>query len=122
MKKRFYHRGYNVELCDEQKEQYAARVNGKRIIGSLLGVKQSIDWWCDTHILQEPDEFEKQTFKDVKERKIEEYKDTQIMNDSEEKENEWYMIINGSLIKGSLNSLKKYVDKREAQNWQLKKK
>lgn len=111
MRKRFYHRGYNVQLSDEKSAEYSARISGKKITGSLLGVKQSIDWWCDTNILQEPNDFDKQSFEEIKERKIEEYKEIQIMNDSEEEPNAWYMIVKGNLIKGSLGALKKYLDK-----------
>lgn len=112
MRKRLYHRGYNVELCDEQTEEYSARVGGKRVVGSLLGVKQSIDWWCDTNILRMPDEFEKQDFEQATQKKIEEYKGIQIMNDSEDDDKGWYMIIKGNLLKGSLPALKQFVDKK----------
>lgn len=111
MRKRLYHRGYNVELCDEQTEEYSARVGGTRIIGSLLGVKQSIDWWCDTNILRMPEEFVKQEFEEAKQKKVEEYKGVRIINDSEDDEKAWYMIIKGNLLKGSLPALKKFVDK-----------
>lgn len=111
MRKHLYHRGYNVELVDEKTAEYSARISSKKIIGSLLGVKQSIDWWCDTNILREPDDFEKQDFSDAKERKIEEYKNVQMMNDSEDDDKAWYMIIKGNLLKGSLTALKKFIDK-----------
>ncbi|PKF49366.1 DUF3319 domain-containing protein [Enterovibrio nigricans] len=111
MRKRLYHRGYNVELADEATEEYSARVGGKRVLGSLLGVKQSIDWWRDTNIFREPNDFEKQDFEDAKAKKTEEYKGIQIMNDSEDDEKAWYMIIQGNLLKGSLPALKLFVDK-----------
>ncbi|MGF1704818.1 DUF3319 domain-containing protein [Enterovibrio baiacu] len=111
LKKRLYHRGYNVELADEKTEEYSARVGGKRILGSLLGVKQSIDWWCDTNILREPNDFDKQDFDDAKNKKQEEYKGIQIMNDAEEDDKAWYMIIKGNLLKGSLPALKQFIDK-----------
>ncbi|MDD1792218.1 DUF3319 domain-containing protein [Enterovibrio makurazakiensis] len=112
MRKRLYHRGYNVELNDEKKEEYSARIGGKQVLGTLLGVKQSIDWWCDTNILRMPDEFDKQDFVDSTDKKIEEYKGIQIMNDSDDDDKAWYMIIKGNLLKGSLPALKQFVDKK----------
>lgn len=115
MRRHLYHRGYNVELVDEATVQYSARIANKKITGTLLGVKQSIDWWCDTNILREPGDFEKQNFAEVKEKKIEQYKDVQMMNDSEDDDKAWYMIVKGNLLKGSLPALKKFVDKNSAE-------
>lgn len=111
MKKHLYHRGYNVELLDEKTSVYSARIANKKISGSLLGVKQSIDWWCDTNILRDPGDFDKQDFAEAKKRQTEEYKNVQIMNDTEDDDKAWYMIVKGSLLKGSLAALKKFLDK-----------
>lgn len=112
MRKRLYHRGYNIELADEKTQQYSARLGGKRVTGTLLGVKQSIDWWCETNVVCMPDEFEKQEFNAPKEKKTEEYKGIQIMNDSPEDEKGWYMMVRGKLLKGSLPALKNFIDKK----------
>lgn len=110
MKRRLYHRGYNVELVDKETGQYSVRIGGKRISGTLLGIKQSIDWWKETNILRNPNEFVKQDFAKEKERRCEEYKKILIMNDTDNNEKEWYMMVKGHLLKGSLKALKKYID------------
>ncbi|AMG29237.1 DUF3319 domain-containing protein [Grimontia hollisae] len=114
MRKRLFHRGHNIELTDEKAGQYSARLGGRRVSGTLLGVKQSIDWWCDTNVVCEPNEFDKQEFNPPQQKGVEDYKGIQIMNDTPDNNNTWYMMIKGRLLKGSLPALKQFIDKRVA--------
>ncbi|MEZ9524225.1 DUF3319 domain-containing protein [Enterovibrio norvegicus] len=106
MKKRFTHRGHTIESRDEV---YSSNVGGKSVSGSLLGVKQCIDWWCDTRIFRRPAEFERQGFKASQSRSSESYKGFQIMVD-EKQPGLWYMLVRGQLLKGPLPKLKQFID------------
>lgn len=113
MARRLYHRGYNVEVASDDENAYRARLGGKSISGSLLAVKKCIDWWCDTNVLLDPEDFEEQE-STSRATRVEEYKGIQLMSDSKDDDSDWYMIVRGNLMKGSLVALKHFLDKNEA--------
>ncbi|PKF49365.1 DUF3319 domain-containing protein [Enterovibrio nigricans] len=106
MKKRYSHRGHQIESLGDH---YTSIVNGKSVSGSLLGVKQCIDWWCDTRIFRRPSEFGRQDFRAARNARAENYKGFQIMSD-EKQPGQWYILARGQLIKGSLPMIKNYID------------
>ena len=110
-KRKFYHRGHNVELHDPVNNLYRIKMGGKVFVGTLWGVKQSIEWWCENRVIRPPSEFEKQDFsKPNSSKQIEQYRGVQIIND-EGKEKSWYAIYKGQLLKGSLKAVKKFIEK-----------
>lgn len=106
MRKRYSHRGHSIEA---KNDVYTASVSGKTVSGTMLAVKQCIDWWCDTNIFRHPSEFERQTFRTPQNRNSEVYKGYQIMSD-EKQPGLWYILVRGQLLKGSLPRIKQYID------------
>ncbi|MDD1792219.1 DUF3319 domain-containing protein [Enterovibrio makurazakiensis] len=106
MKKRYSHRGHSIECADDI---YTSLVGGRTVSGSMLGVRQCIDWWCDTRIFRSPAEFERQSFNTTQSRASENYKGIQIMSD-EKQPGLWYIFVRGQLLKGPLPKIKQYID------------
>lgn len=106
MKKRFTHRGHTIEAKDDV---YTSIVGGRSVSGTMLAIKQCIDWWSDTRIFRHPSEFERQTFKSPQAHGSEVYKGYQIMSD-EKQPGLWYILVRGQLLKGSLPRIKQYID------------
>lgn len=106
MKKRYAHRAHTIECRDGV---YTSIVAGKKVSGTMLGVKQCIDWWCDTHIFRHPADFERQGFREASSRASETYKGIQIMCD-EKVPGLWYIYVRGQLLKGPLPKIKQFID------------
>ncbi|OEE63005.1 DUF3319 domain-containing protein [Enterovibrio norvegicus FF-33] len=106
MKKRYSHRGHSIECRDDI---YTSLVGGRTVSGSMLGIRQCIDWWCDTRIFRRPAEFERQTFGTPQAHSAETYRGIQIMSD-EKQPGLWYILVRGQLLKGPLPKIKQYID------------
>ena len=106
MKKRYSHRGHTIECKDDV---YTSIVAGRTVSGTMLGVKQCIDWWCDTRIFRKPSEFGRQTFRSAQGPSTEMYKGIQIMSDDKQP-GLWYILVRGQLLKGPLPKIKQFID------------
>lgn len=106
MRKRYTHRGHSIEAKDDV---YTSIVAGRTVSGTMLAVKQCIDWWSDTHIFRHPSEFERQTFSGYKAQSTEQYKGFRIMRDDKQP-GLWYIFVRGQLLKGPLPKIKQYID------------
>ena len=110
MKKRLFHRGYNIENKSGGPDCWQTTINGHQVESQLTLIKKSIDWWCETKTFMPPDKFQsnstqaRQTTANT-----EEYKGFRLMNDSG-KPNEWYVVLRGRLLKGSTVAIKKHLD------------
>ncbi|WP_413283307.1 DUF3319 domain-containing protein [Vibrio sp. MA40-2] len=109
-----FHRGYCIQ-SSSGKDLWHVRIKKQVLSGNLTAVKKSIDWWCDTATIIEPNEFVNiAPPKSVEQpEQQEEYLGEHIKNDSGAK-NSWYCFFNGKLVKGSKEAIKKHIDKHVA--------
>ncbi|WP_232599642.1 DUF3319 domain-containing protein [Photobacterium carnosum] len=112
IKKRLFHRGYIVENSTGLTSDWKTTINGQTVKGMITNIKKSVDWWCETKAFMPPERFDthRQTMKSSLIARSEQYKGIVLKNDNG-KNNEWYALVRGQLVKGDLVSIKKYLDK-----------
>lgn len=106
------YRGFNFKLKNQSTGVWQIRIKSHVLMGSIPELKKSIDWWCDTASIIDPQEFADQgaRYKKTKTKsKTRPYNGFVIKNDSED-ETAWYCMFNGRLIKGSKTAIQKHID------------
>ena len=111
MKKRLFHRSYNIENASGEHDGWKTTINGNTISGRLVLLKKSVDWWCDMKTFLPPESFigTGSSQNQQAASNAEDYRGFKLMNDSG-KPNEWYVILRGQLLKGSPVAIKRHLD------------
>ncbi|GAB3529995.1 DUF3319 domain-containing protein [Photobacterium alginatilyticum] len=103
--KRMHYRGYLMESTEGGFDTWKARINSKVVIGEQAFIKESIDWWCDKKTVLLSDDYNYNTST----HKVEIYRGFKLINDTD-KPNEWYMLHNGRLYKGTKKAIEFKID------------
>lgn len=105
------YRGLTLKSAPNSTEVWQVKIKTHVLTGNLAAVKKSIDWWCDTASIIDPNEFES-----VGRKREGAYRSAQeqfngftLKNDTGEP-NAWYCFFNGRLIKGSKIAIQKHIE------------
>ncbi len=114
MRQRVFHRGVTIDNPTGEPGHWQAKVQGHDVKGELDAIKKSIDWSTEMRTFISPEQVANQVSAKVTKEKPQQKTDVhlgfKIINDSG-KDNEWYLIIKGQLLKGSLPAVKAFLDK-----------
>lgn len=106
------YRGFNFKLANQSASVWKVKIKGQILTGNISELKKSIDWWCDTASVVDPQEFaiQNERYKKTKaQSRNEHYNGFLIKNDSDD-EKAWYCMFNGRLIKGTKTAIQKHID------------
>ena len=104
------YRGINLKAGGPEGRIWKVKIKNHVLQGSLSAVKKSIDWWCDTAAIIDPQEFSKleQQSKNNCSAKSESFSGYILRNDTGE-QNDWYCLFNGKLIKGGKSAIQRHI-------------
>ncbi|MGL6260777.1 DUF3319 domain-containing protein [Vibrio sp. WXL103] len=103
------YRGFNIKLLNREKDLWQVQIQNKVLQGQLVGVRKSIDWFCDSASIIDPSEFSSLANKrPVVKGSVDNFHGFLLQNDSGEY-NAWYCMFKGRLIKGTNIALKKHI-------------
>ena len=117
------YRGFKLETqgSGASDDIWQVRIKNRMLSGNMTALKKSIDWWCDTASIIDPEEFASLTSKREESVNIqEEFAGHTLKNDSGDP-NGWYCMFNGKLIKGGKEKLKQYIHETLLEQKQAKK-
>jgi len=103
------YRGFNLQSAGPDGNIWKVKIRNHVLQGSLIAVKKSIDWWCDTASIIEPKEFAELRQRAQQTAKSEVFNGYTIQNDTGQP-NSWYCMFNGKLIKGSKTAIQRHID------------
>ncbi|WP_413113541.1 DUF3319 domain-containing protein [Thaumasiovibrio sp. DFM-14] len=113
MRQRIFHRGITIDNPTSEPGCWKAKIYGNDVVGDLDIIRKCIDWSTEMRAFVSPEQIKKQAQNThIKERPTQQscvHHGFKIINDSG-KENEWYLLIRGQLLKGSLAAVKRVLD------------
>ncbi len=104
------YRGLALQTTQDSKDTWQVQIKSHMLIGSLIAVKKSIDWWRDTAVIIDPSEFESINSKRAAEISHEDNFNGYILKNDSGEINDWYCFFNGRLVKGSKLAIQKHID------------
>lgn len=106
------YKGFNIQSANNSNNVWQVKIKSHVLTGSLVAVKKSIDWWCDTASIIDPKEFAsigKNHGEPITPGQNENFNGFLIKNDTGEP-NAWYCMFNNRLIKGSKIAIQKHIE------------
>ncbi|MDN3695740.1 MULTISPECIES: DUF3319 domain-containing protein [Vibrio] len=106
------YKGFNIQSANNSSNVWQVKIKNHVLTGSLVAVKKSVDWWCDTASIIDPKEFAsigQNHSEAVAPGQSENFNGYLLKNDSGEA-NAWYCMFNNRLIKGSKIAIQKHIE------------
>ncbi|CAM3711015.1 hypothetical protein VA7868_03007 [Vibrio aerogenes CECT 7868] len=105
------YRGMELKTVGQSTDIWQVKIKNRVLTGSMVAVKKSVDWWCESASIIDPKEFESLASKhETSEGMQEQFAGFTLKNDTGQP-GDWYCMFNGRLIKGSKLGLQKHIEK-----------
>lgn len=105
------YRGFTLQSVGNSTDLWQVQIKNHVLSGSMVAVKKSIDWFCETATIINPKEFNSLAEKKKVEGtpSQENFHGFVIKNDTGEA-NTWYCFFNGRLLKGGKLAIQKHIE------------
>ncbi|NLS13381.1 DUF3319 domain-containing protein [Vibrio sp. SM6] len=106
-----HYRGFDLQTLPNDPNMWQVKIKNHVLRGNLAAVKKSIDWFCDTASIVDPQKFAslERNMTSKGSSHSENHHGFWIKNDSGEP-NGWYCFFNGKLLKGSKTAIQRHID------------